>query len=335
LKESRDQSRAPGLVIEAVGLFMVRAKTLEEFLTRVEIDGLISTGVLKPRMHDSGDAVLGIYLPELLASELSRLVADELATQIPAGAALAAKWLAEVSTGLPLGAIIAAQAIIDAQRSGVVSKEFIEALVNSRPKVQQVSPGTEFVAQLPEVGFVRMKFHQDGSLVWTENGERKVFQVNPADFGAIIDLGGWLILSYLASRPFSLPSSDGKGDLRVDPPLLLELGTCDCVLRGGRNDPRQNAVLVHEVQGHGTVVCHKRGIVEPVTMAISHLLASDDPGREAWLRQAVKRKSFALMMRVYIALQQINSAYTTKAAWTKKMLDEIVKPALNAFPALH
>jgi hypothetical protein len=336
LKDSLDAKRPIGLILEAVGLFLVRNKTLEGFLSRADIDELISAGVLKPGMHDSGEAVLFIYLPELLASELSRLLADELASQIGASADQAAAWLVKASSLLPLGDLVAAQAILDAGSSGVVTLDFINALVALRPREQGVSPGTELALHVPGRGLVRLEFQQDGSLVWTENGQRSVLQPGEDEnLGGLIDVGGWLLLSHVASRPFAFPSADGKSEVRLDPPLLLKLGTCRCILRGAQNDPKKNAVLVHDVPGQGTVVCHKAGIIEPITMAISKHLASNGPDATKWLRQAVELRSFPLLMRIYIALQHIGSANTAHAAWAKEMMNKIVKPALNSFPSLH
>jgi len=132
-----------------------------------------------------------------------------------------------------------------------------------------------------------------------------------------------------------METPDGNGRERVDPYLLLEIGTCPQVLRGPQNDPAQNAVLVHDVPGHGSIVCHKFGIVEPVTLAITRLLGSNWVDAGDWINLAVELGSLPLTLRVYTALQHVASISSTKGPWANKMLEKVVEPALRRFPPLH
>lgn len=336
LKDSGDSTRPHALQLESVGLFVVRNQTLEEFLDRGDLESLVSSGILKRGVDPSGEALLYVRLSELLASELSRLIADELGKRIPKGEQEAAAWLVETAGTLTLGDIVAAQAVFEAAGTGVVTLNFINALVNTPPREEQVHPG-EYAIHIPGRGIRRLHFQTDGSLVWTENGERTVIQPD-LDEGLgyfIVDMSAWLILSHLASLPFEMESTDGNGRERVDPLLLLEIGTCPHVLRGPQNEPEKNATLVHDVPGHGSVVCHKFGIVEPVTLAITKLLASNWVEASDWISAAAGLGSFPLMMRIYIALQQIAAANFAKAAWATRMLNKVIKPALKNFPSLH
>ena len=79
-------------------------------------------------------------------------------------------------------------------------------------------------------------------------------------------------------------------------------------------------MLTHKIPGHGNIVCHYSGIVEPVTMAIYFFLGSAGPSATDWVEEAVSLESFPLLMRANIALRQlINSADTVKGAWAKRM----------------
>ena len=66
------------------------------------------------------------------------------------------------------------------------------------------------------------------------------------------DVDSWLILSHVAGRPFVAESPDGNTLGRVDPALLLEVGVCPIVLRRPVADPEMNAVLTHQMKGHGS-----------------------------------------------------------------------------------
>lgn len=336
LKDSGASGRSAALTLESVGLFVVRNQTLEKFLNRPDIESLVTNGVLKPGVDGSGEATLYIRLPEVLASELSRLLAKELPKRTEKSSPKAAAWLAKTVAALPLGDIIAAQAVFEAATTGVLSLSFINALVNAPPRNVKIDPGV-YGMNTPGRGFRTLHFREDGCLLWTENGEEYVVQPEagegPGSF--IADMSSWLILSHLALRPFEMRTPDGNGRERVDPLLLLEIGTCPHVLRGPQNDPEQNAVLVHDVPGHGSIVCHKFGVVEPVTLAIVRLLGSNWVDAGDWINVAIGLGSFPLTMRVYTALQHVASISPAKAQWAKKMLERVVEPALHGFPLLH
>ncbi|MBZ5608800.1 MAG: type I restriction enzyme HsdR N-terminal domain-containing protein [Acidobacteriia bacterium] len=337
LEESGDLARPMDLILESVGVFIVRNKTLKDVLEHSEIKSLVEDGVLKRGTHASGEAVLFVRLPELLASELSLLLAEELVNRLSGGAEGAAEWLTDISKNIPLGDIVAAQAIFDAAGMAFMPLNLINALVAVPPREEDIRAGTKFALHFPGFGVAHLEFQEDGSLIWTAKGQREVIQPEGDEgFGSIIaDHSSWLILSHLAMRPFMMESPDGK-KTRLDPLLLLEIGTCPYILRGPQNDPKKNAVLMHDVRGHGSIVCHRSGIVEPITMAIYVFLGENGPNATGWIEQAIGGNSFPLLARIDIALQQfVDSSDREKAAWAKRMADEHIKPAMGAFPALH
>jgi hypothetical protein len=56
-----------------------------------------------------------------------------------------------------------------------------------------------------------------------------------------------------------------------DPALLTEIGNCPIVLRRPVVDHEMNAVLTHDLKEHGSFVCYKAGIVEPITFFHSEI----------------------------------------------------------------
>lgn len=109
LDEARSGKRPIALVLQSMGVFMVRKKKLTKRLSDDAIKSLVKDGYLKPTMQPSGEPVLIVRLPELLASELATVIAHELTQPELSDPATAAGWLAGASSNLPLGDVVTAQ----------------------------------------------------------------------------------------------------------------------------------------------------------------------------------------------------------------------------------
>ena len=171
------------------------------------------------------------------------------------------------------------------------------------------SAGTKAAMYLPGAGLIDMTVEDDGTIVLQALGHRHRLEPEapnglPTGYG---NIHSWLILSHLAGRPLGV-EKDGQIDARVDPMILLEVGTCPIVLRAAGADLEMSAIMTHEIPG-GAVVCEKVGIVEYITLSIWKFLASAGSQAENWLEEAVDRNSWPLLMRLHIALDQlVNSA---------------------------
>jgi hypothetical protein len=62
--DAKDRKRPIGLMLQSLATFVVRRKTLRKFLEADEIESLVTRGYLKPIIHDSGEAVLFVRLPQ-------------------------------------------------------------------------------------------------------------------------------------------------------------------------------------------------------------------------------------------------------------------------------
>ena len=336
LQDAADQSRPISLILESIGLYLVRDKTLETVLDRGDINLLIAEGVLRTRTHASGEALLSVRLPELLASELALLLAQELERRAKVNATGASEWLTDVSRSLPLGDIVAAQAIFDGIQNRAMGWDLIRAILSTPPREESIPSGSRFAMLLPDGTTADMTFEETGLILTLPDGNQYVLPPDEDDkFGSLVaDIHNWLILSHLVLRPLVLQLPDGTTG-RIEPALLLEVGTCTMVLRGPQNDPARNSVLTHSVAGHGSIVCHRAGVVEPITMAIYHFLGTNGARTTAWIEEAIHRRSFPLLCRIDIALRQlIDSADRAKGVWAQKVLDDLLKPALEKFPLL-
>jgi hypothetical protein len=97
-----------------------------------------------------------------------------------------------------------------------------------------------------------------------------------------------------------------------------------------------NGVLMHHVDGHGSIVCHEEGIVEPITLAIYHFLQRDHERLGDWLDEAIERRSLPLLARIDIALRMLAHKGNAQVnSWAKHTLESKVGPALRVLPSLH
>lgn len=337
LHDARSRKRPIALVLQSMGVFMVRKKKLAKRLTDATIKTLVKDGYLKPAMQPSGEPVLIVRLPELLASELAAVIAHELSQSELSDPATAAKWLAGASSNLPLGDVVTAQAILDAARSGFgLSLNLVFALAETRPTLQTVQPGTRFATYQQGIGLVDFTVAEDGSLLVEANGKHGRIELDPEEIPGEMyhDFQSWMILSHLAMVP-SVARIDGV-DERIDTAILLEVASAPVVLRSVGPELEFNAVRVHDVPGEGSIVCHLEGIVEPITFALFKFFYREFRVAADWIHEACQRNSLALVARVQIALQYLADIEDgDRSDFAREMLDGPVKAAFKALPELH
>ncbi len=232
---------------------------------------------------------------------------------------------------------MAAQALLDAAfRHGSLPLDLITALIDSRPEQRILAPGTRAAMHFPGAGTMDMTFQGDGSIVLQARGRRQEIQGDPGDEQpvAYANVHSWLVLSHLAARPFAI-EQDGELGARVDPMILLEVGTCPIVLRAVGPDPEMSAVVTHHTPD-GEFVCEKAGIVEPITLSIFKFLGATGPQADDWIEEAVERNSSPSLMRLHIALQRlVDSANSETATFARRALKDLINPALSKFPSSH
>jgi hypothetical protein len=336
LVDTRDQQRDASLILESLEINVVRRQTLRQHVDATELTWLIDRGFVKPAIHASEDSVLSIRLPELLASELARLLADELVALVRADAQHAATWIAGAASNLPIGDVIAAQAISDAvQRPGSLSFDLITTLLETPPEREAVTPGRRLATRFPGVGLVELVFKEDGTAVVDIDGQLHTIDLGDDGMSdTYANVHQWLILSHLAAVPFAMETPDGVQG--VDPGILLIVGTADIVLRKPGGDHEMRAAPTHDVPGIGSMVCHEAGIIEPITLSIFRYLMRDGAAASDWIDAAIATDSMPLLGRIHIALLQVpSSANKELAKWAGEMLTLKVLPAFKLFPALH
>jgi hypothetical protein len=336
LVDTRDQKRDASLMLESLEINVVRRETLRQHVDATELNWLIDRGFARPAMHASGDSILFIRLPELLASELAWLLADELVELVRADARHAAIWIAGAASNLPIGDVIAAQAISDAvHRPGSLSFDLITALLEMPPEREAVTPGRRLAAHFPGVGLVELVFREDGTAVVDIDGQMHTIDLSDDGISdTYANVHQWLILSHLAAVPFAMETTEGLQ--RVDPGILLIVGTADIVLRSPGGDHEMRVAPTHDVPGIGSMVCHKAGIIEPITHSIFRYLVNNRASANDWIDAALAVDSMPLLSRIHIALLQASSsAHEELATWAEETLTSKVLPAFKRFPVLQ
>jgi len=336
LIDTRDQQRHYSLKIESSGVNLVRRKILVDHVDASELQWLLDHGYLRPAMHQaSNESILYIRLPELLASEVARLLADELIPLAQRNPRDASAFIAGAASNLPIGDVIAAQAILDAATQPTsLPFELIRVMLETIPKREPVPPGTRSTMYYPGKGLVELVLHEDGSA--SIDFERK---------SVVVDLEGdlpysyhniheWLVLSHLAAIPLMM-EIDGN-QKRIDPRILLKVGTANEILRRPEGELGMNSILTHEISGIGTIICHKDGIVEPITYSVFLYLAREGDKANRWIDKAIAQESMPLLSRIDIALREISSsASQTLSTWATSTLEKKVTPSFKIPSNLH
>ena len=336
LRESNDTSRPISLILESISVFIVRRDTLKKIMATEDISNLEQNGYLKSRMHECNEYIIVPRIPELLISEISYLLGKELKVKISKDENRAGDWLVNRTSKLPLGDLIGAQAILDFFSShSHIPLNFISHLITIRPNSNSVLPGTRASLHVPGAGLVDLLFKEDGSIQAYFGGHMtKIENDNDqADHVMHADVESWLILSHLSRYQLLAQSKDGQIIGRIDPAILMEIGTCQIILRRPTD---QIGIMTHDLPGLGSVVCHNAGIVEPITMAILQFLSNEGDLSTGWLEEAIDRKSFPLLARIHIALEQLAGMDDKKRAnWANDMITNHINPAFKRFPPLH
>lgn len=311
------------LKLEGMATFVVRRKTLDNHLDRRDIDDLMARGYLRPAIHDSGGHVLYVRIPQLLASEASRVLAEGLIERSAADPVEAAQWLSATTSYLALGDIIGAYAFVDATRDGrSVPFEVVQQLTQMAPSPSPIRFGMR-AATLIGGRKADLTFEEDGTITVEIDGETHKISVDPEDTGTMLgDHQPWMILSHLAGQHLG-------GEARLDLELLGLIGSYPHVLRRPDSSVPDRGEWTHSIPGYGDVLCHRSGIIEPITFSLFKMLSREGPAQEQWIERAVSSGSLGLLARIDVALRALEALISPAADWAKSTRLARIAPALT------
>ncbi|MFG1404250.1 P-loop NTPase family protein [Xanthobacter sediminis] len=314
------------LALEISHGFVVRRDALQQPAREV-LERLASQGWLRTYRHAGGEDVITPLAPDLFLSELAYAISEELEERAAADPREAGRWLADRLEGVFLGDLVGAQAIRDlAERQGSFSSGLLAGLYDREPKVRPFTNGV-IAFQMPDGNLQEVQINGDGTAILLDEAGRPLGDATDLEGDLPETLGpmaGWMILAQLAY----LPAAVGGDDRPVlAGSLLLEIGICPFPLMRAARDPIGH--LVHDIPGHGSLLCVENGVVEPATSAMEQYFASQWEDTDAWFDEAVSRNSLALLNRVLIALRQVQYVSSGgRKSWAKKMLKDRIEPAI-------
>jgi hypothetical protein len=326
LVDAQDQSKPHAISLQLTSRYFVRRATLDATLQEADAGWLLRQGYLTPTIADGNTHIVTISIPELLASELAGCLAAELRVKVHKNPKLAAEWLAGGASNFLFGDIVAAQPVLDlASGNGRIPLALYEALAQMTPVREAASVGQHLIGWVEGFGSVEIRPQEDGSAIMTIDGEDHIVEEGG---GTYANVHGWLILAQLACR--RIVAEHDSRQHRLDPEVLLLVGTADFVLRQPRNDIFLDSLPLHDTGDGGQFVCHRAGVVESVTQSILRYLNTEPrEDREAFIATALELDSIYLTARLDIALRiLVRSAVTDTAAWAEQILSSTVRQAL-------
>lgn len=325
--DAQDASRPPDLVLQLFETGIVRRQTVLTELESSDLDWLVDYGYVRPAMHDVAGPTILVRFPELLASEIAYVLADELSSRAQKDAKAAAAWIAGAASNLPLGEVVVAQAILDASgRPNGLPVAVISYLVHTPPSEETIEVGKTYAMMLPDGDTVDINFDADNKGFLVIDGVRHEIELSDQE-AVYKDMAPWMILSHAASVPFEVEFEEGPE--RQDPVLLLQVGSCPIPLRASRGAEQMRLIPTVDFAGV-SVLHHSAGIVEPITLGILNYLSQEDEEVDEWIDNATASGSIALLSRIHTALHVLAAFQThSRSAWADAKIDTVVAPKLS------
>jgi len=327
------ESRSPAAIIHGPTTFAVSHHRLEEAIGEIGLQelrqrGLIKRGIdlaVKPVWHVRIPALVATYVAITLEEQMNEWGTPE----------EVAKQLVNLASRLPLGEVIVASAIVRYLTTESLKDPtaLLSALLQQSPTTSSLTPGSKIIFSYQGKQF-KATASPDGSKLILSN-KNSTFEIDmepELSNNNLIDYGGWLILSHVASMPIGIVLENEEEPERIDEVLLLEVAQSSVIL--SRPDGQQGfkEVITHDVDGHGSMVCHLAGVVEPITWSLMKYFMNRGSDADPWIDEAISKGSLPLLMRIHIALQQVSRISDERGVWAKNTLSSRVIPQFAKFP---
>jgi hypothetical protein len=331
----RKVERDAELMLRSLHHFMVNRSALRDEIDSADIEAMQRSGLIGTILDSSNRQVIVGRVPELIASEISRQLADELTGALDGNVDVddAAVSLLAVCAKLPFGDQIGAQAIIDAAKAlGSIPMNFIMYLLEQRPELTSLKAGSRAFAWIPELGKVDLRTGTDGSTVVWVRSEGRGFKL-PADeisrgYG---NLTSWLILSHIAGVPMEALSKDEGLRGRLDPALLGIIGTSPVPLRWTVENIERTGIHTHDLPDGSSLPCPSDAFVEPISFSLYRFLERAHERADEWIDHVCAEGSVYLLNRINLVLHYIaqRNPSETPARWASRTQHLKVRPAFD------
>jgi hypothetical protein len=319
---------------ESIFSFICRRETLLEYLHQSEFREAIDCGEFKTLLLF--DEVRGVtaQIPELAAVSLSHRLSASLLQRLDKDRTGAIDFFVNMCSRLPLGDVIGAHALVEAaiQRGGL-PVDVLTALLNRPPQKKGFEPGAHLRIVLSD-RLVDVDVDPSGQLiVIAPDGQCPRLEIDD-DETMITDMMPWMVLSYFAAMPIKAINENSELVGRLDAHVLETVAACPVVLRNplpGIPD----SLMTHRIPG-ASVVCHKEGIVEPITLALYHAATSGPERGEYLVERALASGSLSFLLRLYIALNMVSHLVgQARQRWARGLVENQLTPRIRDTPIYH
>ena len=324
------ESKNVEAILHGISTFAVDMTRLEHAIGDTGIRLLRQCGYIKSGINWAEQPVWFVRAPTLLANHLATVLSIRL--QNCGEPEEVANRLITVATKLPLGDIIAASALVQNITRRIYRNplDILSALFSRSPQASPLHPGSKFCIAIAG-GVLQATVKTHGRLSISTDTSTIEIEMEPDDIvDAIIDLGGWLILSHIAALPLGIDIPEESEVARLDEPLLTELAQAKIVLSRPDGNQDFKGIAVHDIPGHGSIVCHQAGIVEPITWAIVKYFIRRGAEATLWIEESIAKQSLPLLTRIHIALRQITGLSDARGDWAREVLAKHIEPAISA-----
>lgn len=337
LEDIDSNGRSVAFRLSSLGSPVAALETARSRLGEAEFNALIDNGFLKHAMLEKNERIVIARIPELLMTTLPVILGKKITEETRDGVEQAAKQFISRCGRLFAGDLIGAQAIVEsASTNNGLPISFLEELLQKTPRGEGMVPGSRMKGFIAEGVMADFLVLDDGRLQVTgPDGHQMIVKPDEDEQQMWTDFTSWQVLSHIAALPFAAQDVKQGSILgRLDPAILIEVGSCRHPVRPtpaiGVDNLRQ-----HEVPG-GAVVCHREGIIEPITYALMRSMLRERELAEQVVDEALSRQSLPLLLRLHIALSQVAELHDKESAsWAKDTLNNRIGPRLSETGLLH
>ena len=329
-------NRSAKLTLASIGIGSMELANVESTVSSAAFERLLRRGYIK-RFALDDEMLIVPTNPELLSAALPTVIRPKIVeTARTQGHEAAAEQLLRVTRDVALGDRVAAIILEQLMEEDVeLLSSIVSSLMSEEPKVETIREGN-FLVLLPNGQPAPMKL-VDNSIVITMSDGQDVAIPIPEDegFGKITsNLHPWNILSHLAYIPIRFEAAQGEGWLGTT--IMDRIGRFRGTLKnfGAATVTEQNSTYEHSLPGYGNVPCPSRGIVEPITYAMTVGFVHFEDAMVLLAEHAIEDADAALLLRLQIAADSLEGIVDTvvrdRVQKVSKLISTVLVDVLNA-----
>lgn len=320
LDDREERRKFPLLNIMSYGKGHIRIETAERILGSDGLNRLLSQGHVELISYHTGMTLVLPKIPELLSAAVAFCIAEDCTELMGSNDfQLVYGLLLIESQSAPYGDMVGAFSVIElAKQKPFVLLPLIETLLKDEPRSKTFRGKKRLSVQLP--------------------GDSRPLDIvadfdNP-DLGTVMEnTHPWLVLSHLADSHLFFTNHLEQDLLSV----LASVASFPSLLRRPDIQPLDDMKAMgfhfHDIPGHGSVLCHNAGIVEPIVQALRRAFSAIPVHMLALSQFAVKKEMFHLIWRLHIAASEsttVADPFVAKTAQKAvKVLDPVIRGLLH------